>query len=102
MSTVYLIPLSSGMQSFGASLGEKTIQIRLMWREAEGGGWFMDLLETDGDPILSGIAVRCGHNLLGQYPHLGLGKMQIMVDNDDTIALSYSDMGKNVQLYWRL
>ena len=60
----------------------------------------MDLLETDGTPILSGVAMRCGHNLLGQYPHLELGNMQLIVDNDDAKDPSYDDMGKNIQLYW--
>lgn len=100
MSTVYSIPLQGGMQLFRVSLGEKTIQIRLIWREADGGGWFMDILETDGTPILSCVALRCGHNILGQYPHLELGNMQIMVDNDDAKDPSYADMGKNIQLYW--
>ncbi|WAW06780.1 hypothetical protein NB638_04640 [Oxalobacter formigenes] len=33
---VFEIPLSSGAQKFSIRLGENTLQIRLVWREAEG------------------------------------------------------------------
>ncbi len=98
--TVYSIPLYSGAQQFQVSLENRTIQIRLIWREAEGGGWFMDLSETDGTPILAGLPLRCGYNLLEQYQYLGLGKMMCLIDGDDSHEPTYEDMGSTLKLYW--
>ena len=98
--TVYSIPLYSGAQQFQVSLEDRTVQIRLIWREAEGGGWIMDLLETDGTPILAGLPLRCGQNLLEQYQYLGLGKMMCLIDGDDSRDPTYEDMGSTLQLYW--
>ena len=98
--TVYSIPLTSGAQKFQVSLGDQTVQIRLVWRTAEGGGWFMDVMQTDGTAIVAGVPLRCGVNLFDQYEYLGLGKMQCMLDGDDSRDPDYEDMGTNLQLYW--
>lgn len=98
--SVYQIPLYPGAQQFLVTLDNKTLQIRLIWREAEGGGWFIDFLDVNEIPILCGIPLRCGHNLLGQYEYLGLGKMQAMINNDDRRDPTYEDMGNNLELYW--
>lgn len=100
--SVYQIPLYPGAQQFLVTLDNKTLQIRLIWREAEVGGWFIDFYDVDGSPILCGIPLRCGHNLLGQYEYLGLGKMQAMINNDDSRDPTYDDMGYNLELYWTI
>lgn len=102
MSTpeLFSIPLYSGAQQFLVTLDNKTLQIRLIWREAPEGGWFIDFFDVDETPILCGIPLRCGHNLLGQYEYLSLGKMQAMINNDDSRDPTYDDMGNNLELYW--
>lgn len=100
-TTVFTIPLGSGAQQFTVSLGEKSVMMRLIWRTATGGGWFMDVFESDGiTPIVCGLPIRCGHNLFEQYQYLGLGKMLALIDGQADRDPSYDDMGSNLQLYW--
>lgn len=98
--TTYAIPLSSGAQQFSIRLGENTLQIRLVWRQAEGGGWFMDLSDSDGMSLLAGLPLRCGHDLLEEHAHLGLGKMTVFLDGKSDSDPQYADMGRQIQLYW--
>ncbi len=97
---MYVIPLSTGAQQFTIKLGENALQIRLVWREAQGGGWFMDLSDTDGTPVLSGLALRCGHDLLEEHVHLGLGKLTVSLDGKSDSDPVYEDMGRQIQLIW--
>ena len=97
---IFEIPLSSGAQKFSIKLGDHALQIRLVWREAMGGGWFMDLFDNDDMELVSGIPLRCGQNVLEEHAHLGLGAMTVSLDGENTSDPSYGDMGSKVQLYW--
>ncbi len=96
----YAIPLTTGAQQFTIKLGENALQIRLVWREAQGGGWFMDLSDTDGTQVLSGLALRCGHDLLEEHAYLGLGKLTVFLDGKSDSDPIYDDMGRQIQLIW--
>ena len=64
---IFEIPLSTGAQKFSIRLGDNTLQIRLVWREAQGGGWFIDLFDNDGVELIAGIPLRCGRDLLEEH-----------------------------------
>ena len=96
----YEIPLSAGAQKFSIKLGENTLQIRLVWREASGGGWFMDLFDNDGLNLITGIPLRCGQDVLEEHAHLGLGRMTVSLDGENNRDPSYADMGSKIELYW--
>ena len=96
----YAIPLTTGAQQFTIKLGENALQIRLVWREAQGGGWFMDLSDTDGTQVLSGLVLRCGHDLLEEHAYLGLGKLTVFLDGKSDSDPIYDDMGRQIQLIW--
>ncbi len=96
----YAIPLTTGAQQFTIKLGENALQIRLVWREAQGGGWFMDLSGTDGTQVLAGLALRCGHDLLEEHAYLGLGKLTVFLDGKSDSDPIYDDMGRQIQLIW--
>ncbi len=96
----YAIPLTTGAQQFTIKLGENALQIRLVWRETQGGGWFMDLSDTDGTQVLAGLALRCGHDLLEEHAYLGLGKLTVFLDGKSDSDPIYDDMGRQIQLIW--
>ena len=98
--TLFEIPLSSGSQQFSIKLGENPLQVRLVWREAEGGGWFMDLSDDAGESVIAGVPLRCGHDLLEEHAHLGLGKMTVTLDGETDRDPAYADRGTRVQLHW--
>ncbi len=97
---VFEIPLSSGAQKFSIRLGENTLQIRLVWREAEGGGWFIDLFDNEGLDLITGIPLRSGRNILEEHAHLGLGALTVSLDGETSRDPAYDEMGSKVQLYW--
>lgn len=95
------IPLLTGSQEFPIKLGSNTYRLRVIWRDAEGAGWFIDIMDLDSNPILLSVPMRVGVDLLGQHQHLGIGHLYVTNDNEITTDPTYDDMGRLVTLtYW--
>lgn len=74
------IPLSPDNQQFRIQLGGITYTLRIIWRDAA--GWIMDVQDSGGTPLLSGVPLITGVNLLEQYPQLGInGALVVATDN---------------------
>lgn len=74
------IPLSPDNQQFRILLSDKTYTLRVIWRDAA--GWIMDVQDSGGVELLSGVPLVTGANLLGQYPQLGInGALVVVTDN---------------------
>lgn len=94
------IPLSSGAQFFNIALGHSYYTLKLAYRDAVNGGWFLDIQTLDGESLIEGIPLVCGVDLLAQHQYLGLGHLYAMVGGLYTETPTYADMGSNLQLYW--
>jgi hypothetical protein len=92
--------LSTGAQTFTTNLGDLYVQITLQYREADGGGWFLDIETTDGEKALYGIPIVCGVDLLAQHQYRGLGHLYALVDGRYDGTPTYDDMGSDLELYW--
>ena len=100
MATV-TIPLLTGSQEFSIKLGDNTYRLRVIWRDANEGGWFLDIKDVNNSPILLSVPMRVGHDLLEQHQHLGIGHMYVTNNNEITDEPTYDDMGRVVTLtYW--
>lgn len=64
------IPLSPDNQLFRIQLADSIYTLRVIWRDAA--GWIMDVQDSSGVPILCGVPLITGVNLLEQYPQLGI------------------------------
>lgn len=64
------IPLSPDNQLFRIQLAETTYTLRVIWRDSA--GWILDVQDSSGEPLLSGVPLVTGVNLLEQYPQLGI------------------------------
>ncbi|BDH45763.1 hypothetical protein TUM12370_18070 [Salmonella enterica subsp. enterica serovar Choleraesuis] len=73
------IPLSADNQQFTITLANTVYQLRVLWRDPY---WFMDLRDSTGVDIISGIPLVTGADLLEQYDYLGL-EFHLMVVCDD-------------------
>lgn len=74
------IPLTPNNQQFRIQLAGVTYTIKIVWRDAA--GWIMDLMDSGGEILLSGVPLVPGVDLLGQYPDLGIsGAMVVGCDN---------------------
>lgn len=95
---VYEINLAPGPQRLRVKLGASVYVMRLLWRV--GGGWFLDILSTDGEPIIASLPLLPGRDMLEQHQHLGIGHLRCTVDGLADEAPGYDDLGGRCRLYW--
>lgn len=91
------IPLSPIPQVFAISLGGDDYRLTLQYRD----GWILDVADDLGQPLVSGIPLVTGLNLLGQYQHLGFaGGLRVTGAESPDDAPTSADLGRGAKLYW--
>lgn len=100
MST-FEIPLSPDPQTFNISLGTVEYQLTVQYRDATDGGWFLDIADDVGNPILNGIPLVTGANLLLQYEYLNFqGELRVQTDFDADAIPTFENLGERSHLYF--
>lgn len=100
MSTPFLIPLDATPQSLSIGLGGVlyTLIVKWCWPAQ---CWIIDILDSNGTPLLSGIAIVTGADLLDQFEYLGFGGQFIVQTNNDTDAVpTFDNLGSQGNLYF--
>lgn len=98
---VYEIPLSPSPQVFSISLGGTEYRLTVKYQKADMGGWFVDIADSTGDPIVNGIPLVTGCDLLAQYGHLGFaGELRVQTSNNPDAVPTWDNMGSQSHLYW--
>lgn len=104
MSSVFTIPLQVGVpQTFSIQLGSITYQMTLLYRNDTSGlgGWVLDIADSSGNPVVQGIPLVTGADLLAQYRHLGFtGSLAIQTTSDPDAVPTFTNLGGDAQLYW--
>ncbi|CAI0832771.1 phage baseplate plug family protein [Serratia fonticola] len=93
------IPLTPVNQQFTISLGEKVVNMRILWRDAA--GWVLDLTDETGEMRAAGLPLVPGANLLGQYRQLGINGMLVVAS--DVVEEEYptqNNLGISSHLYF--
>lgn len=70
--TAYEVPLIAAPQSFGIALANVQYQLTVHWCEPSA-CWVLDIADVNQTPILLGIPLVPGIDLLAQYAYLGFG-----------------------------
>lgn len=96
----YQIPLSAGAQSFSIVLGGVQYRMTLIYREAAGGGWFLDMVRADGTDAVYGIPLVLGADLLAQYDYKGFGHLHCSLSAGKEHKPDYEDVGSTLTLIW--
>jgi hypothetical protein len=97
----YEIPLTPTPQRFVITLGPNVYQFVVQYRDADMGGWVLDINDQFGTPICCGIPLVTGANLFAQYAYLGLpGRLGIMSDGDPTAVPTFTNLGVSSHLMW--
>jgi hypothetical protein len=74
------VPLTPNNQQFRIQLGNATLTLQVIWRDAA--GWILDVMDSGGSPLLLGAPLVPGLDLLEQYPELGIGgALMVSCDN---------------------
>lgn len=93
------IPLSGKSQTMQITLLNVVYKLALQWRGMA--GWVMDIAKQDGTPMVQGIPLVTGVNLLEQYAYLGIGGALIVSTDGDPDALpTYDNLGTVSHLYF--
>lgn len=75
------IPLTADNQHFSVILAGATWRISIIWRDFY---WIMELHNDRGGPVISGIPLVTGVDLLAQYAYMDLGFKLVVVCDDST------------------
>ena len=98
--TPYEVPLSPEPQAFVIALARVNYRLQISWC-APAGCWILDISQPSGEPVVAGIPVVTGVDLLGQYGYLGLGgKLFVQSAGDATAIPGFADLGVTSQLYF--
>lgn len=91
------IPLSADNQHFAISIDGVMYNMNILWR---GTFWVLDLQDSGGAPLILGIPLVAGTNLLEQYNHMQLDfAMVVECDNPQQEYPTQYDLGATSHLY---
>jgi hypothetical protein len=100
MTTIYEIPLTPQSQVLFVALSGTTYRLSVTWRKLAA-TWFLDIADSSGNPLVSGIALVTGADLLGQYAYLGIGgQLRVATDGDVNAVPTYENLGVSSHLYF--
>ena len=99
MSTPYEVPLSPQPQTFGIAIGGTTYVLTVTWNVINA-SWIINIADSSGNPILSGIPMVTGADLLEQFGYLNFGFQLIaQTDNAPDVVPTFADLGSTGHLY---
>ncbi|WP_036771777.1 phage baseplate plug family protein [Photorhabdus australis] len=98
MAGIVEIPLSPINQQFDIQLDGINYKMRLIWRDIA--GWILDIMTPDSEPIVTGLPLVFGTNLLEQYRHLGFNGSLIFYGDINQEKSFRNNLGKEDKLYF--
>lgn len=91
------IPLSPENQKFSIAIAGSTFQMSVIWRAEF---WCLDLMDSSGAAIVTGMPMITGYDLLMQYRHLNLGfSLYVICDVEGQENPTQYDLGSTSHLY---
>lgn len=95
------IPLTPQPQKFSIQLGQVTYNMRVFWCDAPTGGWVVDINDSDDIPIINGVPLVTGANLLEQLDYLNIpGQLIVQTDFDVNAVPTFGNLGVQSHLYF--
>ncbi len=97
----FQVPLISGPQTFPIVLGSTTYQFTFIYRNADQGGWILDIDDDAGNPLVHGIPLVTGTDLLSQYAYLGFsGSLYCQTLSDPDAVPTFENLGTDGCVFW--
>ncbi|WP_281659636.1 phage baseplate plug family protein [Microvirgula aerodenitrificans] len=95
------IPLTPDPQRFTITLSGVDYRLTVRWREAVDGGWTLDIADAAGTPIVRGIPLVTGVDLLKQYRYMGFpGGLFVLTTDDLAAPPTFENLGVGSHLHW--
>jgi len=99
MTNYYEIPLSPQPQKFQITLANTAYAMTVTWNVVNA-SWMIDIADASGNPILTGVPMVTGADLLEQYAYLEFGFALIaQTDNAPNVIPTFADLGSTGHLY---
>lgn len=96
----YEIPFTAEPQTFVISLAGKDYRLTTAWNQ-EAGHWTVDFLKPDNSPILTGVPIVPGTDLLAQHAYLSLGgRVFVQSSGDVTKVPGFADLGNDSLVFF--
>ena len=99
MSSPLELPLTAAAQTFSTSVAGQEYTFQITWNTTNV-CWMINILDTSGNKILSGVPMVTGVDLLEQFEYLNFGfQMYAQTDNDTNAVPTFENMGTTSHLY---
>ena len=98
--SAFPLPVSSSAQSFFVQLVNVTYKLTLKWNSVAL-CWVLDLADSDEVPIVQGIPIVTGTDLLAPYAYLGIGGglVALTEGNPDAVP-TFENLGAGGDVYF--
>jgi hypothetical protein len=95
------IPLTpSTAQTFKITINGTLFTLTLFWVDEVIGGWVLNIDDQNGNPIVDGIPLITGTDLLEQYGYLQLGfSLYCVTDGAPFLPPQFNNLGVTSHLY---
>lgn len=96
----YEIPLSAETQKFSIQLGSASYVLRFYWCKYSS-CWMLDISDANEVPMLLGIPVVTGIDLLSQYAYLEFGgSLIVQTDHNPDQVPDFAGLGTSGHIYF--
>ena len=101
--TPWLVPLQPTNQTLSVVLNGVAYTLRVLWNTVAG-YWVMDMYDSTGiNPVLLGVPLVTGCDLLQQFDYLGIGgELWVQTSNDPYAPPTFTNLGVTSQLFYLL
>jgi hypothetical protein len=98
--SVFKVPLLPQPQRFSVFLSSVEYIMVVKWNTVSA-CWIMDLLDVNDAPVLTGIPLVTGADLLAQFEYLEIGgQMIVQTDNLPYAVPTFENLGTTGNLYY--
>lgn len=97
MATPLEIPLISRPETFAIQLGAVTYNLRVYWL-VSASCWAIDIADQNLVPLVNGLPLVTGTDLLGQFAYLIPGTLQIVNDGNSDAPPGWNGLGATSHL----
>jgi hypothetical protein len=103
--TPQTIPLQPQAQQLAITLGTVGYNLVVRWN-VPNASWMLDIQDSDGNAILTGVPLVTGADLLEQVEYLqiggslGAGELQVQTTDDTFAVPTFLSLGTTGNLYW--
>lgn len=99
MTTYFEIPFAGTPETFTIALAGVTYGFNVQWN-VPNASWVIDISDASGNPIVSGIPMVTGSDLLEQYSYLGFQfALVAQTDNSPDTVPTFDNLGTTGHLY---